>query len=462
MLGLPLVLLKRFLFFATLLIPTAVFGQSVTYQDRLIGQRALGMGGAFTGIADDPTASYYNPAGLTNLHQLQLEVGLPILGFEYQRIRGGLVTQGNDKKDLNAFSVLAYPTTVGAAAGLGFKDENNREIIVVSATLLIPWQRNTALRQTLQDQSLNAFSLLQENEQTLLIGPGIAFRVGIVSLGLSVYYTHSNMASISSRLITAPDGTATAVTSVVEGWTGGINPRVGIMLQPSPRWSFGLMGSLSSHRIWGDGSVRVAGIAAQPDQPLQQALYNIEGARLDLPLPWEIRVGAGFSPTPKLTIAADISTYMPQRFNLFQASVDEGLTNISVSVKRNFVMNGNLGVEYIIRDGLLVRFGAFTNLTAASRPAPECDTISCTDYINSGGVTASVGFALWKVMLDLGINASAGLGSVQQFIGPNQFVWSQYERYAVQLFIGGNLGKIINSTAEQLKQVIEKGGLIKP
>src|SRR5436309_3379307 len=31
------------------------------------GARSLGLGGAFTGLADDATASYANPAGLTNL-----------------------------------------------------------------------------------------------------------------------------------------------------------------------------------------------------------------------------------------------------------------------------------------------------------------------------------------------------------------------------------------------------------
>ena len=45
-----------------------------------VGARALGMGGAFTGIADDPSAAYWNPAGLGQIHNFQLEfmnVNLP-------------------------------------------------------------------------------------------------------------------------------------------------------------------------------------------------------------------------------------------------------------------------------------------------------------------------------------------------------------------------------------------------
>ena len=39
-----------------------------------IGGRPLGMGGAFTGIANDVTAGYYNPAGLANINYPQLSL----------------------------------------------------------------------------------------------------------------------------------------------------------------------------------------------------------------------------------------------------------------------------------------------------------------------------------------------------------------------------------------------------
>jgi len=39
-----------------------------------IGGRPLGMGGAFTGVADDVTSGYYNPAGLANLNYPQLSL----------------------------------------------------------------------------------------------------------------------------------------------------------------------------------------------------------------------------------------------------------------------------------------------------------------------------------------------------------------------------------------------------
>jgi long-chain fatty acid transport protein len=40
-----------------------------------VGSRATSMGGAFRGLADDATAMYWNPAGLANLEENQIDLG---------------------------------------------------------------------------------------------------------------------------------------------------------------------------------------------------------------------------------------------------------------------------------------------------------------------------------------------------------------------------------------------------
>jgi len=46
-----------------------------------VGGRALGMGGAYTGIADNFTAIYWNPAGLGQIRQYELSLGVGHLGY---------------------------------------------------------------------------------------------------------------------------------------------------------------------------------------------------------------------------------------------------------------------------------------------------------------------------------------------------------------------------------------------
>ncbi len=49
----------------------------------VVGTRALGMGGAFVAVADDPSAVYWNPAGLPRM-------GVINLGLEWQSFETGV------------------------------------------------------------------------------------------------------------------------------------------------------------------------------------------------------------------------------------------------------------------------------------------------------------------------------------------------------------------------------------
>src|SRR5271163_2692007 len=56
-----------------------IFGQPNTYG---IGPRAIGMGGAFTAIADDASAAYWNPAGLSQINSYEISVSSAPIYFQ--------------------------------------------------------------------------------------------------------------------------------------------------------------------------------------------------------------------------------------------------------------------------------------------------------------------------------------------------------------------------------------------
>ena len=70
-----------------------------------LGVRALGMGGAFVAVADDATANYWNPAGLTNV------VSSAVLEVQRIETRLGLdPTLSDGTRDHTTFASLASPT----------------------------------------------------------------------------------------------------------------------------------------------------------------------------------------------------------------------------------------------------------------------------------------------------------------------------------------------------------------
>ncbi len=65
--------------------PSRGEGQALYYRSIPIGERAIGLGGAYTGIADDPSATFYNPAALMSGGRFQLLGNLS--SFEVARDR---------------------------------------------------------------------------------------------------------------------------------------------------------------------------------------------------------------------------------------------------------------------------------------------------------------------------------------------------------------------------------------
>lgn len=71
------------IFIVIIAISVFLFTQSVAAQQEItvgndfgVGARAMGMGGAFMGVADDATALYWNPAGLSQIRQMEFFVAL--------------------------------------------------------------------------------------------------------------------------------------------------------------------------------------------------------------------------------------------------------------------------------------------------------------------------------------------------------------------------------------------------
>lgn len=92
------------LVFGSLVLATA--GQAASYSNEVlaigVGARAMGMGGAYVAVADDSTATYWNPAGLPGIKNIEvsavqqgrqdkaLALGTNEVGSEYFYMSGGM------------------------------------------------------------------------------------------------------------------------------------------------------------------------------------------------------------------------------------------------------------------------------------------------------------------------------------------------------------------------------------
>src|SRR5437879_4883120 len=71
---------------------------SGAFSNQVVSSKALGMGNAFAATADDPSAVFFNPAGLTQLKSAEISVGFAphIYGTNYRMDNG--VENDSDKQ----------------------------------------------------------------------------------------------------------------------------------------------------------------------------------------------------------------------------------------------------------------------------------------------------------------------------------------------------------------------------
>ncbi|MHB8942098.1 MAG: OmpP1/FadL family transporter, partial [Desulfobacteria bacterium] len=148
------------------------------------GAKAMGMGFAFTAQADDPSAIYFNPAGLTQLKGQNVMVGLT-----YVRENGGEFTgttpvdnttaiKNETQKSLNFFIPNMYYTKTNASTGFAY-----------GVGIFAPF----GLGQEYNDKDTSIFrnQVTKIDLMTVVVNPTIAFKVNeFLSVGAGVDYMY--------------------------------------------------------------------------------------------------------------------------------------------------------------------------------------------------------------------------------------------------------------------------------
>ncbi len=83
------------------------------------GSRALGMGGAFTAVADDGSAIYYNPAGMGQIDGTLIEAGAALIYPEIRYTMPDGATQKSTKSAFGPTLFITHRVTESFTAGLG-------------------------------------------------------------------------------------------------------------------------------------------------------------------------------------------------------------------------------------------------------------------------------------------------------------------------------------------------------
>jgi long-chain fatty acid transport protein len=332
------------------------------------GARATAQGEAFVAQADDASAIYYNPAGLTQVKGTQFTSGsylsMPDIAFD-----------PDVGKTIRAHAHANYLPHLYVASDLGL--ERWRFGLGVNAPYgnAIDWGKSSPFQYLVTKSSLAVMN----------IAPTLAFQVNdqlSLGAGVNVYYAKTE---VHRNLLPYPYFIGGSFRYDAEGWAVG--GTLGALWKPHPQHAVGLVYRLP-FRVDFDGTAKIVGSLADAKA----------GADVTLDFPQSLAVGYAFWPTKKLKLEVDVEwtdwrTLNTPRLESGNANFDGQPTPFNWRASWFY----EFGVEYQCTDALALRAGYIYS----DNTVPDSTLNPTLPDNNRHVLSAGLGYTKGRLSVDL-------------------------------------------------------------
>jgi len=361
-----------------------------------VGSKAIGMGGAFRGLADDWSAAYWNPAGLTQIENSEVNAMLVAItprpeytpNIYYYGLdvgyRNGKTYYPNDKtifipdfsgfmklqgiKDFTAGLAVYVPYGLGGEWNL-FRGENPSDLDLF---LPFPWIDHKADLNVIDIHPTVAKAFM---DGRLSLGAGLSIQRGDVTFQ-KTYLKPSGLPVPHENLI---------INSVLEGSGWGYGANFGILYNLSEKLRLGISGrTAGTLKLKGDAdqelytfanedlrNVLLAGSYTAADSARVMFLFTsfnhiaTLNAEADLKTPADIGFGLCYKPSEKLTITSDVAYTFWTRLDSILIELDGSdpagnpAQNNAVVLDWENTLRFSAGLEYWAVKYLALRLGYY-------------------------------------------------------------------------------------------------------
>jgi len=346
------------------------------------GAKAMGMGFAFTAQADDPSAIYFNPAGLTQLKGQNAMVGGTYLHLDGGEFTGvtpltGGASLNESQESLNFIIPNAYYTRT-----------TNDGYISYGVGVFAPF----GLGQEYDNKETSIFrnQITKIDLMTIVVNPTIAFKINdALSVGFGVDWMWGR-AKLEKTPV-GPGGIGNLYDSELKGDGDAWGYNFGVLLKPTENFRVGANYRSPFNLKIKDADVNVSNI--NPAYGLVPALgappSNTRGSAT-IAMPATFALGAAYT-MGKLTVEADADWTFWSSFSSLPITIQNpsSPTFISTNAPKNWedVCALRLGVQYQVTAPLSLRAGFVYDPTPVpdSTLGPELPDADKMDYSVGAG-----------------------------------------------------------------------------
>jgi long-chain fatty acid transport protein len=403
-----------------------------------VGERATGLGGAFTAIANDASGTYYNPAGIAEAPYSSVSLSSAVYGFVGNRgsvDTGGLNVAVND---LDTRSFISYPTTAawiqqvrkGAGDGSGRiqlafsiitpQSSVGRDRLVLGG----PWEASDTAGELNRADLLIA---LATEDETLWFGLSAGWKIHRrVAVGATLYASRRTglyqlhqhglvyTADAATQQETGRAGLASRVDTTFSHY--GLLGVVGAVFHATDHMRIGAAFRTPSLELHGSADINT--LAAYHDQTTSKSTFeakNYEGVTFRDRQPLKATLGVAYLVPRMFGVSVDFSLHGPVgEYAIFEDDSEPALAS-DYRMKKRLLWQVNAGLEYYVKGVIPLRAGFFTNRSSLAEFDACLSTGECgrhenllTDPLDLYGVAGSVGYEVDKATLTLGLSYNYG------------------------------------------------------
>jgi len=383
------------------------------YNNVLIGDRASGMGGAYTAISDDPTGLYYNPAGIVYAHGNNLSASVNAFHSStttYKKALGGNDWKRESSTLLPNFFGVVQPLG-GGMVGFSYA--------VPDSTLEDQDQTFTGLPSSLPGVTITRYVINFNNkDSTYNLGPSYAIKLSDnLSVGGTLYYHYRERETINNQLINLDTGQYQWSNTYYQTDEKGVRPILGLTWSPADRLALGLtLTTVYIRESKTTSQVTLKDITYDGNTVSRTVIQSTD--KRDFPL--SATVGAAWFASDKLLVSGDLA-YHGKSEDVFVG-------------KKEAVWNWALGAEYYMSANWAVRAGLYSNL--ANTPTVKSGGTNQPEHIDLYGGSASLSYFTGNSATTFGLSYSQGSGKTQLF--GNDTSIQDTDRSALMLFLSAS------------------------
>jgi hypothetical protein len=426
--------------------------QGASYQNHLVGERALGLAGAFVGVADDPSAIFHNPGGIASIDTSALAGSLWAVVRGARNLENGYRTALGDAS-LDFSSALSLPLFLSGVVKFGNKSADELRPHALGAALFSPQQKDYRFVDQLEDAGGVDRLEVRHGDSSRWLGLSYGYRPRYgLSLGLSAFLagrslSHDEVEIRAREQLPAESTVGSTVTraGTLQVDTQHLMLRVGTLLHVTHELHAGIMLQVPGIELSGSADAEYLDTSVGPE-PTQISIQRNTGMEGNLPVPWELRMGITILRPPDALLTLDLSLFGPvgsgsDPVDLVSEDARLGLF-VAPRTHTRPSLRCALGFETVLGGIVPLRGGAFFQRSAAPE-LPETSDVYMVDHIGYVGAAFSVGLRTGGYDFAIGATAEIGWGDGLALVrgadpaAPPSYALSSLEESRFMIFIGG-------------------------